>query len=50
MHGIQLLPGLMDSFLLLVADGIVVMPGNPVGLEKNQLDVGRSARKDFFFF
>ena len=38
MHGIQLLPGLMEVFLLLFANDIVLIPDTPVGLQ-TQLDV-----------
>ena len=47
MHGIQLLPGLMEIFLLLFADDIVLISDTPRGLQ-NQLDVLTSACKDLF--
>ena len=46
MHGIQLLPGLVEIFLLLFAD-IVLISDTPRGLQ-NQLDVLSSACKDLF--
>ena len=47
MHGIQLLPGLVEIFLLLFADDIVLISDTPRGLQ-NQLDVLSSACKDLF--
>ena len=47
MHGIQLLPGLVEIFLLLFADDIVLISDTPKGLQ-NQLDVLTSACKDLF--
>ena len=47
MHGIQLLPGLVEIFLLLFADDIVLISDAPRGLQ-NQLDVLISACKDLF--
>ena len=43
MHGIQLLLGLVEIFLLLFADDIVLISDTPRGLQ-NQLDVLSSAR------
>ena len=36
-HGVQLLPGLMELFILLFADGITLLATTPLGLQ-NQLD------------
>ena len=47
MHGIQLLPWLVEIFLLLFADDIVLISDTPRGLQ-NQLDVLSSACKDLF--
>ena len=47
MHGIQLLPGLVEIFLLLFADDIVLISDTPRGLQ-NQLDVLSSACKDLY--
>ena len=47
MHGIQLLLGLVEIFLLLFADDIVLMSDTSRGLQ-NQLDVLSSACKDLF--
>ena len=47
MHGIQLLPGLVEIFLLLFADDIVLISDTPRGLQ-NQLDVLSSTCKDLF--
>ena len=47
MHGIQLLPGLVEIFLLLFADDIVLISDTPRGLQ-NQRDVLSSACKDLF--
>ena len=47
MHGIQLLPGLVEIFLLLFADDIVLISDTPRGLQ-NQLDVFSLACKDLF--
>ena len=47
MHGIQLLPGLVEIFLLLFADDVVLICDTPRGLQ-NQLDVFSSACKDRF--
>ena len=47
MRGIQLLPGLVEIFLLLFADEIVLISDTPRALQ-NQLDVLSSACKDLF--
>ena len=47
MHGVQLLPGLVEIFLLLFADDIVLISDTPRGLQ-NQLDVLSSACKDLY--
>ena len=47
MHGIQLLPRLVEIFLLLFADDIVLISDTPRGLQ-NQLGVLSSACKDLF--
>ena len=46
-HGIQLLPGLVEIFLLLFADDIVLISDTPRVLQ-NQVDVLSSACKDLF--
>ena len=47
MYAIQLLPGLVEIFLLLFADDIVLISDTPRGLQ-NQLDLLSSACKDIF--
>ena len=47
MHVIQPLPGLMEVFLLLFADDIVLIADTLMGLQ-NQLDVLTSACKNLF--
>ena len=47
MHGIQLLPGLVEILFLLFADDIVLVSDTPRGLQ-NQLHVFSSACKDRF--
>ena len=49
MHGIQLLPGLVEIFLLIFADDIVLISDTPRGLQ-NQLDLLSSACKDLFLY
>ena len=46
-HGIQLMPGLLQLFLLLFADDIVLTSDTPMGLQ-NQLNVLISACTDMF--
>ena len=48
MHGIQLLPGLVEIFLLFFADDIVLISDTPRGLQNCQVDVLSSACKDLF--
>ena len=47
MHGVQLLPWLMDIFLSLFAGDIVQISDTPMGLQ-SQLDVLSLACKDLF--